>query len=131
MSAESVLQAALLAALRGDATLAAGLNGVFEGAAVKASLPFAELGEVLAVDWGTKTAAGREIRVAVTVRGAGDTGAAVSALAGMVGTVIEAVPRDLAGWRVASVVLLRTRLLRGGPGAWAAVVEYRVRMLAV
>ena len=131
MSAESVLQAALLAALRGDAALAAGLNGVFEGAAVKASVPFAELGELLAVDWGTKTAAGREVRVAVTVRGAGDTGAVVSGLAGAVGAAIEVVPRDLAGWRLASVVFLRTRLLRGGPGAWAAVVEYRVRMMAV
>ena len=131
MSAESVLQAALLAALRGDAALAAGLNGVFEGPAVKASPPFAELGELLSVDWSTKTAAGRELRVAVTVRGAGDTGAAVAALAGMVGAAIEAVPRDLAGWRVASVALLRTRLLRGAPGVWAAVVEYRVRMMAV
>ncbi|MFC3581934.1 DUF3168 domain-containing protein [Sphingomonas hylomeconis] len=131
MSAESVLQAALLAALRGDAALTAGLNGVFEGPAVKASPPFAELGELLSVDWGTKTVAGRELRVAVTVRGAGDTGAAVAALAGMVGAAIEAVPRDLAGWRVASVALLRTRLLRGAPGVWAAVVEYRVRMMAV
>ncbi|MEN2786485.1 DUF3168 domain-containing protein [Sphingomonas qilianensis] len=131
MSAESVLQAAVLTVLRGDAGLTAGLNGVFEGPAVRASLPFAELGELLAVDWGTKTAAGRELRIAVTVRGAGDTGAAVAALAGAVGAAIERLPRDLSGWRVASVVLLRTRLLRGGPGAWAAVVEYRVRMLAV
>ena len=131
MSAEAVLQAALLAALRGDATLSAGLNGVFEGPAVKASTPYAELGDLLSVDWGTKSAAGREVRIGVTIRDAAETGVRVQRLADAAGAAIEHCPRDLAGWRVASVALVRARVLRGAPGKWSAVVEYRVRMLAV
>lgn len=131
MSAESVLQAALLAVLRGDATLSAGLNGVFEGPAVKASLPFAELGPLLSVDWGTKTAAGREVRISVTVHAAGETGAVVQMPADAVGAAIERLPRALTGWRVASVVFVRLRMLPGGAGQWAAVIEYRVRMMEV
>lgn len=130
MSAEGVLQAALLAGLRGDAVLSAGLNGVFEGPAVKASTPYAELGDLLSVDWGTKTHAGRELRVGVTVRDAAETGVRVQWLAEAAGAAIERLPRDLDGWRVASVALVRTRVLRGPPGRWSAVVEYRVRMMA-
>jgi len=131
MSAEAVLQAAILAALRGDGVLSTGLNGVFEGPAVQASPPFAELGDVLSVDWGTKTAAGREVRIAVTIRDAAATGVRVQHLADAAGTAIEALPRDLPGWRVASVALLRTRVLRGAPGRWSATCEYRVRMMAI
>lgn len=131
MSAESVLQSALLVALHGDARLSAGLNGVFEGPAVKASPPFAELDEMLAVDWGTKTAAGRELRIGVTLRDAAETGARLQGLAEAAGAAIEAIPRDLDGWRVASLVFVRSRVLRGPPGKWTAVVEYRLRMMAV
>lgn len=130
MSAEIVLQAALLAALRGSAVLAAGANGVFAGAPVKASVPYVALGEVLAVDWGTKTAAGRECRVAVTVRDAGETAMRAQQLADAAGVAIEKSARDLPGWRVASVVFLRSRVVRERDG-WAVAVEYRVRMLAV
>ena len=131
MSAEAVLQAALLAALRGDAVLAAGLNGVAGAPGVKSSVPYAELGELLAIDWGTKTAAGRELRLGVTVRDAGETGARAQALAGAAGKAIELLPRDLASWRVASVAFVRSRVVRGRGGEWAASVEYRVRMMEV
>lgn len=131
MSAEIVVQAAVLAALRGSAVLAAGANGVFAGAPVKASVPYVELGELLAVDWGTKTAAGRELRVLATVRDAGESAVRAQGLAGAVGVAIEGLARDLGGWRVAGVVFLRSRVLRERGGGWAVAVEYRVRMMAV
>lgn len=131
MSAESVVQDAALACLRGNAVLAAGLNGVFAGPAAKASTPFAELGELLSVDWGFKDRAGRELRLAVTVRDTAETPARVQTLADAVGAAIEALPRDLPGWRVASLVFVRTRVVRDGVGRWAAVVEYRVRLMQV
>lgn len=125
-SAESVVQAAALAALRGID----GLNGVYLAPPVKATPPYAELGDLLSGDWSVKDRAGRELRLAVTVRDTAESNARVQGLAGAVGAAIEALPRDLAGWRVASVVLVRSRVRGGPPGRWSASVEYRVRVLA-
>ncbi len=124
-SAESVVQAAALAALRA----VAGLNGVYLAPPVKATPPYAELGDLLSSDWSVKDRAGRELRLAVTVRDAGESNARAQTLAGAVGAAIEGLPRDLDGWRVASVVLLRSRVRGGPPGRWSATVEYRVRVL--
>lgn len=126
MSAESVVHSAVLAAARG----VAGLNGVFPGPTVKATLPYAELGEVLGGDWSVKDRVGRELRLIVTVRDAGDSPARAQALAGRIGAGIEALPRDLGGWCVASVVLVRSRFGAAAAGRWNASVEYRVRVLA-
>lgn len=126
MSAESVVQAALVAALKGNT----GLNGVFEGPPVKATPPYAEIGETLSGDWSVKDRDGRELRLAVTIRDAAETPTRVQALAAAAGAAIEALPRDLDGWRIASLVFVRMRLLRPAPGRWSAVIEYRVRMLA-
>lgn len=126
MSAETILQAAALAALRD----VAGLNGVYRGAAVKATPPYAELGDVLAIDWSVKDRPGRELRLLATLRDAGDTPDRVTALAEAAGIALESLPRDLPGWRIASLVLVRTRTASGPAGRWSASVEYRVRMLA-
>lgn len=131
MSAEAVLQAAVLRALRDDAILAAGANGVFEGPTTRASTPYVELGELISVDWSVKDRTGRELRLSVTVRDAGETLARAQLLAGAAGAAIEALPRDLPGWRVAGLVFVRMRSSRGPPGTWAAFVEYRVRMMEV
>jgi hypothetical protein len=125
MSAESVLQAAVLAKLRA----VAGLNGVYVGPPVRATPPFAELGETIAIDWGAKDRVGRELRVLVTVRDAGETTVRLAALTGNVGAAIEALPRDLTGWRVASVVLARSRSWGTSPGQWSASMDYRIRMM--
>ncbi|MDF0486786.1 DUF3168 domain-containing protein [Sphingomonas sp. H39-1-10] len=126
MSAESLVQAALLAALKDIA----GLNGVFEGPPVKATPPYAEIGETLSGDWSVKDRDGRELRMAVTIRDAAETPARVQALAAGAVAAIEALPRDLGAWRIASLAFVRSRLLRPAPGRWSAVIEYRVRMLA-
>ena len=127
--AEEAVRAAVGDALRGHAALA-GLNGVFDGPAVRATPPFAEVREVLSVDWGTKDARGRELRVAVALRDAGEEPGRVSALAEAAGQAVEGLARDLDGWRVASVAFLRSRVAGEAPGRWLAVVEYRVRVLA-
>ncbi|MFM2410756.1 MAG: hypothetical protein RL481_1584, partial [Pseudomonadota bacterium] len=51
-------------------------------------------------------------------------------LMGHVEDAMAALPRDLTGWRVASVVFLRTLVVRDSAGPWAGLVEYRMRMLA-
>lgn len=128
MSAERVLADAVAAALRAAPGLAA-LNGVFAGPPVKATPPHAELGEVLGIDWSVKDRAGRELRIVVTIRDAGETGARAAALAAAAGAEIEAL-RLLDGWDVASAVLARSRVAGTAPGRWSASVDYRVRMLA-
>lgn len=126
MSADSALQAAVLAAVRDIA----GLNGVYLGPPVKATPPYAELGDLLSIDWGVKDRAGRELRVGVTVRDAAETSGRAQELAGLVGAAIEGLPRDLDGWSVASVVMVRARTSGGAASRWAASVEYRIRVLA-
>jgi hypothetical protein len=129
MSAEGAVHGALVAALRGSADFGGAINGVFEGPAVKASAPYAEVQPLIAVDWSTKDKAGRELRPAVTIRDAGEGPARLHALVGAACAAIEAMPRDLDGWRIASLVFVRSRMLREAPGRWAATVEFRVRVL--
>ncbi|HVI99071.1 MAG TPA: DUF3168 domain-containing protein [Sphingomonas sp.] len=129
MSAEHVLHAALVTALRGADGLDGAINGVFEGPAVQASPPFAEVQPMIAIDWGTKDGAGRELRPAVVVRDAGETPARLHALAEAVAAAVEGLPRDLDGWRVASNVFVRSRMLPEAAGRWAVSIEFRVRML--
>lgn len=129
MSAEAVVRAALVTALEADAVLAGALNGVFAGPPVKASPPYAEIGELLGLDWGVKERAGRELRLAVTLRDAGETPARIELLAAATGAAIAGLPRALGGWDVASVALVRTRIAGTAPGRWVATVDYRVRVL--
>ena len=129
--AEGAVRGAVAAALREDATLRAVLNGVFEGPAVRASAPIAEVAEALASDWSTKDARGRELRVAVMLRDVGERPERLAGLVDAAERAIEAMPRDLDGWRVASLTFVRSRTAGDGPGRWLAVVEYRVRVLEI
>jgi hypothetical protein len=125
-AAGAAVRAGVLAQLRD----VPGVNGVWEGAGVSAAAPFLVLGDVVASDWGTKDAAGAELRVAVTVRDRGDTPARAAALAAAVEAAVAVLPRVLDEWRVASVVLVRSSVVAAGKGAWAATVDHRVRVLA-
>lgn len=128
--AASAVRAAVAVALREDVGLAATLNGVFEGPAVRASPPFATVEDALATDWSVKEARGRELRIAVSIRDEGETPERLATLADTAERAIEAAPRTIDGWHVASLVFQRSRLAGEGPGRWLAVIEYRVRVLA-
>lgn len=131
MSAEGAVHAAIVAALRGSEAFAGMVNHVFEGPPVKASRPYAEVQPLIAINWSTKDAIGRELRPAVTIRDAGESPARLHALIGAACEAIEACPRDLGGWRVASLAFVRSRMLREAPGQWATTVEFRVRVLSL
>jgi hypothetical protein len=49
---------------------------------------------------------------------------------GHVDYALLAIPRDLPGWRIASLVFLRSMVVRDPAGPWAGLVEHRVRLLA-
>lgn len=127
MSAEMAVRAGVLAALQGDAALAALLNGVWDGAPVKASAPFAVVGECLGSEWGTKDRAGREVRVTLTVQDRREGGAGLAEMLALVDAAVKRVA--VAGYQVGTVALLRSRVVRGREDGWRAMVDYRVRVL--
>jgi len=130
MSVQTLVQAALKAALEAHAPLAGGVTAVFDAPPVRAARPFAVVEEAILTDWGAKGAEGREARVAVALFDAGERPVRLRVLAGAAEEAIAAVPRALGeGWAVASLVLLRSRIAREGDGRWMALSEFRVRML--
>ncbi|WP_235532713.1 tail completion protein gp17 [Sphingomonas sp. Leaf412] len=130
MSAVAAVRGAALARLRG----ALAVNRVWDGADGRGTVPYAVLRDVVAVDWGTKDRAGREVRVGVTVRDEGGTPARCETLAAAAEAALLDLPRDLSGaesdWRAASVVPVRCTVLGEGQGRWAGIVDVRVRVLA-
>lgn len=128
--AVSVLQSAVVAALEAHPALSAALTGVFDGPPPHAAYPYASIADGLVSDWSTKTALGREIRLALTVWDDGEEATRLHDLMGHVEDAVAALPRDLAGWRIASCAFLRSLIARDPAGPWAGLVEYRVRMLS-
>lgn len=128
MSVEGAFQSALVAALR--AAIGDRINGVFEGPAVRATAPYAEIGELLSIDWSTKDAEGRELRSLVQLRDRDETAVRLQGLACDADAAIRALDPALDGWRIASVMLVRNRIVRSGVGQWTALIEHRARVLA-
>jgi hypothetical protein len=124
-----VVQEAVIAALRGHAPLADAVTGIFDGPPARARYPYVSMAESVSTDWGTKTARGREVSVAAMLWDDGRRPARMQALMDAVEDAIEGMARDLDGWRVASLVLRRSRMVRDADGPWAGLVEYRVRIL--
>ncbi len=130
MSVQDVLQAAIKAALEGHAPLADGVTGIFEAPPVRSAPPYAVIGESLVTDWGAKALSGREARVAVMLHDIGERPARLRALVGAAEDAMAAMPRVLGeGWAVASIVMLRSRIVREGEARWIGTSEYRLRML--
>ena len=124
------VQAAIAEALRNSVPVMAGVSGVYDGPPSRAAFPYIALSDGSGSDWSTKTAPGREIRVALTVWDDGDEASRLSSLMGHVEDAIAAMPGDLPGWRITSCVFLRSMVVRDAAGPWAGLVEHRVRMLA-
>jgi Protein of unknown function (DUF3168) len=128
--AVSILQAALVAALEAHPALADTLTGVYDGPPPRAAFPYVSIGDGPVSDWSTKTATGREVRLALTIWDDGEEAARLHDLIGHVEDAVAALPRDLAGWRIASCVFMRSMIARDAAGPWAGLAEYRVRMLS-
>lgn len=129
--AVQALQAAAVAALSAHPVLAAQLSGIYDGPPPRAAFPYVAVTDGVTSDWSTKTKQGREIRLAFTVWDDGEAATRLADLMGHVDDAILAIPRDLPGWRIASLVFLRSIVVRDPAGPWAGLVEHRVRLLAV
>ena len=127
--AAEAVQAALVSALKGDAALASEISGVFDGPPTRASFPYVSIGGGASGDWSTKTARGREHRIAVTVWDDGESPARLHRLMAEAEEAIEAIAPEVGGHRIASLTFLRSRVIRDADGPWAGIVEYRARTL--
>ncbi len=125
------VQTAAVTALQAHPVLAQVLTGVFDGPPPRAAYPYISVADGLSSDWSTKTAKGREIRLALTVWDDGEDASRLHNLMGHVEEAIAAMPRDLPGWRVTSNVFVRSLVARDAAGPWAGLVEHRIRVLAV
>ncbi|MBP6441129.1 MAG: DUF3168 domain-containing protein [Sphingorhabdus sp.] len=129
--AVQAVQAAAVAALSAHPVLAAQLSGIYDGPPPRAAFPYLAVTDGLVSDWSTKTQQGREIRLAFTVWDDGENATRLADLMGRVDDALRAIPRDVPGWRIASLVFLRSIVVRDPAGPWAGLVEHRVRLLAV
>ena len=127
--AAEAVQAALIAALAGDAVLGAAVSGVFDGPPARAPYPYVAMGAGATGDWSHKSGRGREHRVAATIWDDGDSPVRLLRLMAAAEDAIEGIAPDLTGHRIASLIFLRSRVLRDADGPWAGMLEYRVRTL--
>ena len=127
---EGQLRAALLAWLRTDPVLAAGLNAVTEEAPARASPPWLALAASASADWSTKEREGREVRVAFELHWRGDDPASGAALAQAIEARVRSLPKAQAGFEAITAVFLRARVEQRPRNVRAALFEYRFRLLA-
>lgn len=127
---EVPLRAALVDWLANDPALADQLNAVTEEAPSRTSLPWLALSASSSLDWGCKTARGREVRVALELQCRGDTPDAAGQLVNLIEARIESLPRRQSGFQIAGLQFLRARAEQRGESRRAVLLEYRFRLLA-
>jgi hypothetical protein len=126
--AGEALQAAALARL---ATVPA-LGRVYPGSPLQGATPYATVEAGAEADWSHKSGEGREVRLALSLRDAGESPGRIRSLMAAAEAAIQTVA-DVPGWQLVCLSYLRSRLVRGGTGreaAWTALIEYRARLLA-
>ncbi len=110
MSALAAVQAALVVALDGIAP-------VYDGAPPRAAFPYIMISDSPVTDWSTKTERGREIRLALTIWDDGEIAENLRMLMIAVEAAMDGYPRDLPGWRVASLK----------PRFWIKIYQHTIR----
>ncbi|GAA4781236.1 hypothetical protein GCM10023219_31860 [Stakelama sediminis] len=132
MSAGAVVQAALVAALRADGDVTGAVTAVFDAPPVRSARPWLMVEEPVLTPWGTKDAEGWEARISMLAEDEGERPLRLRRLVETVGAAVEGVPGDLGeGWRLVTLAVLRSRIVRAGSQRWTAVIELRARMLRV
>ena len=127
---EIALRAALLDWLAADPALAGDLNAVVEEAPSRTSLPWLAVAASASTDWSCKTAAGREVRIALELHCRGDMPDAAADLVTAIEARVESLPRAQPGFHVVATQFLRARAEQRGENRRAVLLEYRFRVLA-
>lgn len=127
---EVPLRAALLGWLAADPLLATQLNAIVEEAPQRTSLPWLSIAASASTDWSTKTACGREVRIALELHCRGDVPDAGAQLVSTIEARIESLAATQPGFTVASTRFLRARAEQRGASRRAILLEYAFRVLA-
>lgn len=125
---EIALRQALIQWLASDPALAA-LNAIDEESPVRASPPWLGIAASASIDFGHKTGAGREVRIAFELHSRGDDIAGDGILVSAIDSRIGAFPDAQAGFAVASCNFLRGRAERRADNLRATLLEYRFRLI--
>lgn len=131
MSVRTQLHVAMVEAMRAAPELAP-LTGVFAAAPARAARPYATLDDPVLSEWGTKDRPGREARGTLILRDEGEAPTRLRTLADAAEAALLAIPVIPGGeWQLVSMAVLRSRVLNDGNGRWAAMIDFRARLLAV
>lgn len=131
MNPDVDIRAALIALMRADAALNAQVNRVYDGLPDKATPPMLVVGESIGADWATKDKPGRELRIGLLIEDDRETAGRIGAIMPLADAAVQGLSGTVGAWRVGSLVMTRSRLLRTREGRWNAVMDYRIRVLAV
>jgi hypothetical protein len=126
MSAGAALQAVAVSALQGVADL----GGVYDGQPLQAAVPYAVVESGQEADWGHKNGAGREIRLAVTIRDEGERPLRLRRLMAEAEVALSAICA-VVGWQLVTMRFLSSRVAKDRQGGWIGLVEFRARLLAL
>lgn len=126
----AALQAALVAALGARPGLGDVVSGIFDGPPPRAAFPYVAIGGWSTSDWSHKTARGREHRLAISIWDDGERPTRLRGLMTEAEIAIEGIDA-VDGADLASLVFLRSRVIRDAAGPWVGIIEYRARLLAV
>jgi len=127
---ELSLRTALLAWLAADSLLGAQLNAVVEEAPTRTALPWLALAASASADWSTKTAPGREVRIALELHCRGDRPDDAAALVSAIERRVESLPADQRDFSIAAIQFLRARAEQRPANTRAVLLEYRFRLIA-
>jgi hypothetical protein len=108
----------------------AGIGRVYDAPPLQAAAPHALVGVDFEGDWGHKGGSGREVRLATTLFDKAERPVRLRRLAAEAESTLGGLAGLLGEWRIVSMRFVRTRLVREPKGSWAAVVEFRARLLA-
>lgn len=123
------LVVAIVAALEAAEGIASKV-AVFDAPPSRAARPHLVIDEPVQGDWGAKGVEAREYRVTVRGYDSGERPVRLRGIGEAVDGAVRGLPRELGeGWGLASVALLRRRILREGGDRWVASSEWRVRMV--
>ena len=128
---EIALRAALARWLADDPVLTAQLNGIAEEAPARTAQPWLAIAASASADWSTKTARGREVRLALELHCRGDQADAAALLVGAIEARVESLPPAQCGFTVAAIQFLRARAEQRPANTRAILLEYRFRLISI
>lgn len=126
---ESAFRTLLIEWLASDPELAASLNAIVEEGPSPAPAPTLSIAASASADWSTKTATGREVRIAFELLDRSDTPDTTAAIAARIEQRIATLDPAQEGFRLVVTQFLRSRVERRARSIRAVLLEYRFKLL--